>query len=125
MNAIKPVFRDLASENLLKRCLYGKTHNPNENMNFVIWARIPKTVVVGLHTLKFGVYGAALCFNDGIAEKECCPKHTGCEMWLKQSKCSEEDKSGKDLSGRNNNTDITREARRKQRTQKRRSARSK
>jgi hypothetical protein len=43
VDAIKPVFRDLASVDLLERCLYGKTQNPNESLNCVIWTRIPKT----------------------------------------------------------------------------------
>jgi hypothetical protein len=33
MDAIKPVFRDVASVDLLKRCLHGKTHNPSESLN--------------------------------------------------------------------------------------------
>jgi hypothetical protein len=45
MDAIKPLFGDLASVNLLKGCLHGKTPNPNESLNSVIWTRIPKTVL--------------------------------------------------------------------------------
>jgi hypothetical protein len=37
-------------------------------MNSLIWTKIPKTVFVRLDTLKFGVYDAVLCFNDGVAE---------------------------------------------------------
>jgi hypothetical protein len=68
MDELKPVFRDLSSVGLLKRCLHGKTQNPNESLNSVIWTRIPKTVFVIRDTLKFGVYGAVLCFNAGVAK---------------------------------------------------------
>lgn len=58
-------FRDLAAPELLKKCLHGRTQNPNESVNAVIWSRIPKTVFVGLETLHFGVYDAIITFNDG------------------------------------------------------------
>jgi len=64
MAAIKPLFRKLFSVDLLKRCVCGTTHNPNEGVNSIIWTRIPKR----LETLKFAVYDAVLCFiNDGLA----------------------------------------------------------
>jgi hypothetical protein len=34
MDAIKPVFRDLAGVSLLKKCFHKKTHNPNEHGSF-------------------------------------------------------------------------------------------
>ncbi|KAJ4425389.1 hypothetical protein ANN_28004 [Periplaneta americana] len=64
MEVIKPVFRDLAAPELLKKCLHGQTQNPNECVNSVIWSRIPKTVFVGLETLHFGAYDAIATFND-------------------------------------------------------------
>jgi hypothetical protein len=54
MDAIKPLFRDLAGVGPLKERFHGKTHNPNEHVNFVIWTRISKTVFVRLDRLKFG-----------------------------------------------------------------------
>jgi hypothetical protein len=68
MDAIKPVFRDLADVDHLNKCFHRKTHNPNKHVNSVIWARISKTVFVRLDALKFGVYDAVLCINDGVAE---------------------------------------------------------
>jgi hypothetical protein len=61
--------RDLASVNLLKRCFYGTIQTRNESWNRIIWPRIHKSVFVGLDTLKFGVYRAVLCFNDGAAKR--------------------------------------------------------
>ncbi|GFT56013.1 uncharacterized protein TNCV_3116991 [Trichonephila clavipes] len=59
-HALCPLEKDL-----LKKCLHGRTQNPNESFNKCIWERIPKTVFVGIETLKFGVMDAVICFNDG------------------------------------------------------------
>ncbi|GFU80951.1 uncharacterized protein TNCV_1276971 [Trichonephila clavipes] len=50
---VKKVFRDLTEKDLFKKCLHGRTQNPNESFNKCIWERIPKTVFVGIETLKF------------------------------------------------------------------------
>jgi hypothetical protein len=60
MDKIKPVFRDLAGVDPLRKCFHGKTHNPNEHVNSVIGTRISKTVFVMFDTLRFGVYDAVL-----------------------------------------------------------------
>lgn len=70
MEAIKPIFRDLANENLLKKCLHGGTQNPNESFNQCIWERLPKTVFVGRNALAIGVYDAVSCFNDGVQSRK-------------------------------------------------------
>jgi hypothetical protein len=69
MNSIKPGFMYLADVDPLKKCFRGKTHNPNEYVNSVIWARISKTLFVRLDALKFGVYDAVSCFNDSVAKR--------------------------------------------------------
>ncbi|GFU98999.1 uncharacterized protein TNCV_3382431 [Trichonephila clavipes] len=66
---VKKVFRDLTEKDLLKKCLHGRTQNPNESFNKCIWERIPKTVFVGIETLKFGVMDAVICFNDGCVSR--------------------------------------------------------
>ncbi|GFW51858.1 uncharacterized protein TNCV_1187901 [Trichonephila clavipes] len=66
---VKKVFRDLTEKDLLKKCLHGRTQNPNESFNKCIWERIPKTVFVGIQTLKFGVMDAVICFNDGYVSR--------------------------------------------------------
>ncbi|KAJ4442111.1 hypothetical protein ANN_11977 [Periplaneta americana] len=63
--AIKPIFRDLARDDLLSKCLHGKTQNPNESFHHVIWERVPKTVFVQVRTLNIGLYDAVICYNDG------------------------------------------------------------
>jgi hypothetical protein len=69
MNAVKPVFRDLVGVDTVKKCFYWKTHNADESLNSVIWTALHKTAFVRLDTLKFGVYDAVLCFNDGVTKK--------------------------------------------------------
>ncbi|GFX02865.1 uncharacterized protein TNCV_4438471 [Trichonephila clavipes] len=66
---VKKVFRDLTEKDLLKKCLHGRTQNPNESFNISIWERIPKTVFVGNETLKLGGMDAVICFNDGYASR--------------------------------------------------------
>ncbi|GFX87126.1 uncharacterized protein TNCV_2151791 [Trichonephila clavipes] len=66
---VKKVFRDLTEKDLLKKCLHVRTQNPNESFNKCIWERIPKTVFVGIETLKFGVMDAVICFNDGYVSR--------------------------------------------------------
>ena len=62
---IKPVFISFSDEELLKKCLHGKTQNNNESLNGVIWKKCPKDVFVGRATLEIGVASAVLNFNDG------------------------------------------------------------
>jgi hypothetical protein len=68
MDAVKPVFRDLAGVDSVKKYFHWKTHNADESLNSVIWTRLPKTVFVRLDTLKFGVYGAVF-FNDDASKR--------------------------------------------------------
>lgn len=65
IEAIKPVFKQLAHPDLLKKCLHGRTQNVNESFNGVLWSRIPKNNFVGVNTLKFGTYDAVVTFNEG------------------------------------------------------------
>jgi hypothetical protein len=77
MAEIKPIFRDLANVELLKKCLRGKSQNPNESVNNVIWTRVPKRTFVALPTLKFGIYDAISCFNEGHIIKCKLMEHMG------------------------------------------------
>lgn len=65
MDTIKPILDDLSHKDLLSKCKHGKTQNPNESVNNLIWSRIPKGNFVGLNTLKIGVLDAVVTFNDG------------------------------------------------------------
>lgn len=65
MEEIRPIFKDLAHPDLLKKCLHGRTQNSNESFNHILWSRIPKTTFVQFETLSFGAYEAVCSFNVG------------------------------------------------------------
>lgn len=69
MREVKSMFRGLANPSLLAKCLHGKTRNPSESLNNVIWSRLPKSTFVMKSTLKLGVYDAMACYNDGNIAK--------------------------------------------------------
>ena len=62
---LKPIYERLSNDELLKRCLDGKTQNQNESLNGMIWDRLPKGVFVGSDVLHVGVYDAVSHFNIG------------------------------------------------------------
>ncbi|GFV92573.1 uncharacterized protein TNCV_1374241 [Trichonephila clavipes] len=69
VEAMRPIFRDLSHPDLLKKCLHGKTQNPNESFHNVIWSRVPKATFVQIETISPGVYDAVCSFNDGNVSK--------------------------------------------------------
>ncbi|GFV92025.1 uncharacterized protein TNCV_1894611 [Trichonephila clavipes] len=69
VEAMRPIFRDLSHPDLMKKCLHGKTQNPNESFHNVIWSRVPKATFVQIETLSLGVYDAVCSFNDGNVSK--------------------------------------------------------
>ena len=56
---IYPIFKDLSSDELLSKCLHGKTQNSNEAFHQIILTKCPKSVV------NLGVCSAVLAFNEG------------------------------------------------------------
>ncbi|GFV38382.1 uncharacterized protein TNCV_4958251 [Trichonephila clavipes] len=67
VNMIKPVYMDLCDRNFLKKCLHGKTQNPNESFNAILWQISPKEVFVEHQTLRLGAYIAVVQFNNGFS----------------------------------------------------------
>lgn len=65
LNKVKPVYADLCTDELLKKCLHGKTQNANESFNGMIWQRVPKDVHASLPIVLFGLYDVVCHFNDG------------------------------------------------------------
>ena len=51
---LKPIYKRLSEDSLLKRCFDGKTQNQNESLNGMIWDHVPKGVFVGSETLQLG-----------------------------------------------------------------------
>ena len=62
---IYPVFKDLSSDDLLSKCLRGRTQNSNESFHQIIWTKCPKSVYVGRTVINLGVCSAVLAFNEG------------------------------------------------------------
>ena len=61
----KPIFQELRSDDLLSKCLHGKTQNANEALNNIIWQKCPKNVFVHRDMLEVGLNSAVVEFNDG------------------------------------------------------------
>ena len=39
-----PIFKDLRNDELLEKCLHGKTQNCNEALNHIMWTKFPKNI---------------------------------------------------------------------------------
>ena len=64
-NLIFPTFKALMEDELLEKCMHGKTQNANEALNAIIWSRVPKSTFVGRETIEMGTYSAVIHFNNG------------------------------------------------------------
>ncbi|GFW22923.1 uncharacterized protein TNCV_2381381 [Trichonephila clavipes] len=64
-DVITPVFADLSHPALPKKCLGGKTQNPNESLNSLIWKFCPKTIGSSLQIAEIATNLATSIFNDG------------------------------------------------------------
>ena len=60
---VKPIYEDLSRNELLEKCVHGKTQNQNEAFNALVWERFSKATYVSLTTSKFGTYDAVAHFN--------------------------------------------------------------
>lgn len=64
-DAIRPVYENLTSDDLLERCVGGFTQNNNESLNAVIWSIASKTKFCGKNSVDFAASVATSLFNDG------------------------------------------------------------
>ncbi|KAK7108482.1 hypothetical protein V1264_016217 [Littorina saxatilis] len=87
MEKIKPVFRDLASPELLAKCVEGYTQNANESFNNVVWRYCPKHKNHGLITVNQGVGLATGVFNDGAKTYASVMRELGLEIGAFATKC--------------------------------------
>ncbi|XP_011685181.1 PREDICTED: uncharacterized protein LOC105448356 [Wasmannia auropunctata] len=65
--AIKPIYEELSSDDLLSRRLGGYTQNTNESFNSVVWSIAPKAVSSGKTVLDIAIDIAIITFNDGLS----------------------------------------------------------
>ncbi|XP_029177754.1 uncharacterized protein LOC114945652 [Nylanderia fulva] len=66
-DAIKPIYEELSSDDLLKRCLGGYTQNSNESYNALIWSMAPKSVSSGKIIIDTASNIAVCTYNDGYS----------------------------------------------------------
>ena len=64
--AIKPVYDDLSTDELLNRCLGGFTQNSNENCNAAAWNLAPKAYSNVKKVLNIATDIVVCNFNDGL-----------------------------------------------------------
>lgn len=64
--AIKPIYEELSSDDLLTRCIGGYTQNSNESFNATVWAMAPKSRSSGKTILDIVTHIAICVYNDGM-----------------------------------------------------------
>ncbi|GFW17450.1 uncharacterized protein TNCV_3240801 [Trichonephila clavipes] len=80
MDTVKPIFAELSSPKLLKKCLGGKTQNSNESFNSTVWKYCPKTSGSSKRIVDVAVNEAVVMYNDGMAGRLVIMKHLGCKL---------------------------------------------
>ncbi|GFV29195.1 uncharacterized protein TNCV_4602271 [Trichonephila clavipes] len=65
---IVPVYQRLASNEILLRCVSGKTQNANESLHSCIWRKCPKDVFVSKKRINLAVTAAVSEVNIGYVE---------------------------------------------------------
>ena len=65
MDLLKPIFTDLSTDKLLRKCVVGATQNANESINSLVWQRCQKHKFHGASTVQFAAATAILQFNGG------------------------------------------------------------
>ena len=80
LEAIKPIYEQLSSDELLEKCAHGGTQNSNESFHHLIWERCPKTKFVGRKRLEIAVMDAALVFNEGESKRNIIFDHLGLKV---------------------------------------------
>lgn len=59
------IYNELTDDDLLSRCLLGKTQNPNESLHSKIWYSIQKIKFFGLKTTTYNAHHTILVHNIG------------------------------------------------------------
>ena len=91
MELLKPTFVTLSDSKLLKRCVRGKTQNPNESINAMVWVRCPKHKHHGVKVVRCSAASAVCHFHRGaesrkrVMERLSSPggSFTGNTFWLR------------------------------------------
>lgn len=73
------IYEDLTSDELLQKCLSGKTQNPNESIHQKVWNKLPK---IKHHGLKSAEYSAAQTVVEHNLGYEYAMKHGRLEFGI-------------------------------------------
>lgn len=66
-DAIKPIYEDLSSDDLLTLCVGGFTQNNNESFNATVWSMAPKSSSSEKTVLDIVAHIAVCVFNNGLS----------------------------------------------------------
>lgn len=93
VKVVEPIFKDLADESLLRKCLHGKTQNNNECLNKLIWDRCSKEFFVERAIVEDAVFSAVAYYNDGASSVMKIHLNLGINpKWYTSLMCSLKDK---------------------------------
>lgn len=70
VETLKPTFVSLSDSKLLERCVRGKTQNPNESINAMVWVRCPKHKHHGVKVVRCAAASAVCHFHRGAESRE-------------------------------------------------------
>ena len=70
MELLKPTFLTLSDSKLLERCVRGKTQNPNESINAMVWVRCPKHKHHGVKVVRCSAASAVCHFHRGAESRK-------------------------------------------------------
>lgn len=68
LKKVHDIYVDLSRQELLERCLRGKTQNPNESMHSKLWAKCSKTKFAGYDMVLFAAQLTVLQHNFGYED---------------------------------------------------------
>nr|XP_031848752.1 uncharacterized protein LOC116434154 [Nomia melanderi] len=64
---LKPIYEEFSKEDLLTRCLGGRTQNCNESFNSIVWRLNPKYLNSGAKIIEISAFITAGIFNEGYS----------------------------------------------------------
>lgn len=64
------IYLDLTKDDLLVKCMMGKTQNPNESLHSKIWSHLNKVKFWGLRTVQYSCAYTVLTHNVSYAQDE-------------------------------------------------------
>lgn len=93
LQRIRQVYEDLTSDELLKRCLRGKTQNPNEFLHSKIWSKCNKIKFFGFDRVKFVAQISILDHNFGYKDASLMKALGFCQTYESAESLDHQDKA--------------------------------